>query len=183
MESQQTTATSHDDARSATGPLCAVLTQLSEVIEGLSDDAYRASSPGGVDGSLGAHVRHTLDHVCLLLEGRDVGEVDYDARVRGTAVEASRDRAVALVRSCCKRLSDLESRQLQQPLCVKIMFSADGASKAIPSTMLRELAFVLSHTIHHCAMIAGIVQSQHGSVPAGFGFAPATLSYLSASSE
>jgi uncharacterized damage-inducible protein DinB len=42
------------------------------------------------------------------------------------------------------------------------------------STLARELAFVLNHTIHHQAMI-GLLASLHGcDVPDGFGYAPST---------
>ena len=40
------------------------------------------------------------------------------------------------------------------------------------STVARELSFVVHHTIHHCALMALLVEWQGGRVPHGFGVAP-----------
>jgi hypothetical protein len=42
----------------------------------------------------------------------------------------------------------------------------------------RELAFVLSHTVHHNALIAIMAQTLGVPVPARFGYAPSTIAYL-----
>jgi len=44
------------------------------------------------------------------------------------------------------------------------------------STSARELAFVISHTIHHQAIIAVLLASQGVAVPHRFGVAPSTPS-------
>lgn len=38
----------------------------------------------------------------------------------------------------------------------------------------RELRFLLSHTVHHCALIAILLSLRGGEVPNGFGIAPST---------
>jgi uncharacterized damage-inducible protein DinB len=42
------------------------------------------------------------------------------------------------------------------------------------STHARELAFVISHTIHHCALMAVLLAVQGIPVPYRFGYAPST---------
>ncbi|MGC6565166.1 MAG: hypothetical protein ACON38_06080 [Akkermansiaceae bacterium] len=44
-----------------------------------------------------------------------------------------------------------------------------------PSTAGRELQFLLSHTVHHFAMIGGICKCLEVSLEEGFGVAPSTL--------
>ena len=44
----------------------------------------------------------------------------------------------------------------------------------------RQLAFLLSHTIHHCALIAVMMRLRGLATPPGFGLAPATLRHREA---
>jgi hypothetical protein len=63
---------------------------------------------------------------------------------------------------------------LDEPIGVVSTFERGGPPMVSMSTLARELAFVLNHTIHHQAMI-GLLASMHGhAVPDGFGFAAST---------
>jgi uncharacterized damage-inducible protein DinB len=42
------------------------------------------------------------------------------------------------------------------------------------TTRRRELAFVISHTVHHQALIAVLVALAGGEIPEAFGLAPTT---------
>jgi uncharacterized damage-inducible protein DinB len=42
------------------------------------------------------------------------------------------------------------------------------------SSLGRELAFVLNHTVHHQALLAVLLAVQGRRVPVGFGYAPST---------
>ena len=44
-----------------------------------------------------------------------------------------------------------------------------------PSTVRRELIFLVSHTVHHYALIAVMLRHQAVGLPADFGVAPSTL--------
>jgi hypothetical protein len=48
----------------------------------------------------------------------------------------------------------------------------------VETTVGREFAFVLSHTVHHNALIAVIAKLLGVQVPERFGYAPSTLAYL-----
>ncbi len=66
------------------------------------------------------------------------------------------------------------TRALEEPIRVTSMVSPSGDVLTGWSTLARELAFVVSHTIHHQAMI-GVLLSLHGlAVPERFGHSPAT---------
>ena len=45
------------------------------------------------------------------------------------------------------------------------------------STVARELQFLVSHTIHHHALIAAILRLESHTPAEGFGIAPSTLKY------
>jgi hypothetical protein len=51
------------------------LDALAEVVERVSDFDYLARPSSGVSGSIGAHVRHCVDHVTALLDRTAEGEM------------------------------------------------------------------------------------------------------------
>jgi uncharacterized damage-inducible protein DinB len=173
-----TTATRSHRPPAAVLALAATLRQLAAVVAALSDEQYRQKPVGVVSASAGGHVRHSLDHVAALLAGVPTGSVDYDRRQRGTAVET--DRAAAL-----DALGRLEQQLLASPLAPehRPLRLAVTVSSAVPpaevhTTVGRELAFVLSHTVHHNALIAVIAATLDVHVPERFGYAPSTIAYL-----
>jgi len=48
----------------------------------------------------------------------------------------------------------------------------------VTTSLGRELAFVLSHTVHHSALVAVMVKLLGNMVPERLGYAPATIAYL-----
>ncbi len=58
------------------------------------------------------------------------------------------------------------------------MLSPSMTLNDLPPTGGRELAFTLSYTIHHNAIIAVAVKSLGLALPEHFGYAPATIAYL-----
>ena len=44
----------------------------------------------------------------------------------------------------------------------------------VATTIGREIAFVVQHTIHHCALIAVLLERKNVEVPVRFGYAPST---------
>ena len=58
-----------------------------------------------------------------------------------------------------------------------ILLDPAGEPTRVDTTLGRELAFVISHTIHHNALIAILVKLLGHSVPATFGYAPSTIAH------
>jgi uncharacterized damage-inducible protein DinB len=156
------------------GPLIHLLRQLAEVILRLEDYDYSVECARGVSGSIGAHVRHCLEHVSALVAGAQAGHVSYDSRRRGTAVELRREAAVTEIERLQDRLATISSNTLAQPVAVPCALDARGSALIAKSTVARELAFVISHTIHHFAVIALLLRDLGISVPPRFGYAPTT---------
>ena len=152
-----------------------VLEELAPVVAVLSPEAYGARLLPNASGSIGEHVRHCLDHVSALVSADPSSCLSYDRRERGTAVEtdpAEALRCIQLLRF--KVVVGRWSARLDEPICVMSTMARGGVMLTGMSTLARELAFVLNHTIHHQAMI-GLLASLHGrDVPDGFGFAPST---------
>jgi uncharacterized damage-inducible protein DinB len=141
------------------------------VIAHLDDAHYRLERAREVSGSVGGHVRHCLDHVAALISGLESGYVDYDIRVRGTAIESRREAALAEIARLITGLEGVARCSPDTPVWVDV-----GSADFAPSTLARELAFVSSHTIHHFALVALLLHDVGVRVPARFGYAPSTPS-------
>jgi uncharacterized damage-inducible protein DinB len=161
----------------AIAPLLAILRQLGDLVETLSDGQYTANPVGIVTSSIGGHVRHCLDHVDALLAGIKTGKVNYDQRQRGTDVETQRQTALDTIgrQTHCLQTSPLPS--VEAPLCLTALVSNTLPPVDVQTTVGRELAFVLSHTIHHNALVAVMARTLGLSVPDCFGSAPATIAH------
>lgn len=155
-----------------------VLRQLAEFIASLSDAQYVSSSGPGQTGGIGSHVRHCLDHATALLQGLDDGVVDYDRRRRGSDLEIDRRCAFDAISDLIQGLRTIGGGDLERELTVWSAVDSSGRALATRSTLAREIVFVLSHTIHHHAMIAGAARRLGADVPHQFGYAPATIAFL-----
>jgi uncharacterized damage-inducible protein DinB len=159
--------------------LVAVLEQLQGVVGCLRDEQYAMKPVGVVNSSIGGHVRHCLDHVRALLNAVETGELDYDHRDRDTPIESDRAAALHAIRVLHNKLLALDSDDiLEQPVRLSILMTADGAPIDVGTTIGREMAYVLSHTIHHNALIGTMVKILGGWLPDRFGYAPSTLAHM-----
>ncbi len=159
--------------------------QISENIETLqrgasllrriNDHAYQERVHAVFMGSIGAHVRHNLDHYVSLLDGLVVARVDYEARARDTLVEIDRELAISEIVRVCRRLEAIPDpdTHLQVRVCGATSESGGWAATSVA----RELDFLLSHTIHHYAIVAISCQLLGVAIDKGFGAAPSTLRY------
>jgi len=159
-----------------------------------------------VGASIGQHYRHSLDHIelaalvaqqqqSLAIDNNTssdvVPELHYDLRVRGGSLESDlqlcRDRIVNIVnvfeslQQTTSNNNKVDTTQLtNQP--IKAYFNLSSTSNdeiALPTTIGRELGFVIHHSIHHMAMCKVIalhtLKLKESELPIGFGKAPSTL--------
>jgi hypothetical protein len=146
---------------------------LRDLVAGLAGDIY-AATPSRTSGSIGQHVRHCVNHAAALVAVASPFELSYDSRVRGTRVETDPAVAAVEIDGLCLQLDKLDARSLDRPLWLRTLTHVDGPEARIATTMGREVAFVLQHTVHHAALIAVLLDAQGFAVPARFGVAPST---------
>ena len=156
------------------GPLVTLLEQLRDVITLMPVPMYRARPAARVSGSVGEHVRHCLDHISAFAGALAGDGLSYDRRLRGTTVEIDPFAAVNEIERLFVRLDRLPVVAPDRQITLSSLVSPDRPPVTIRSTVARELAFVVQHTIHHCALIAVLVEWQGWQVPHGFGLAPST---------
>jgi uncharacterized damage-inducible protein DinB len=151
------------------------LKDTARVVAQLAPEEYTDSDVPGISGSIGGHVRHCLDHVRALELGIGRGLVDYDARHRDVRIESEREVAVRSLLAAAARLQEVPSEALGRMVVVRGLIAADGPVVEAVSSVARELAFVVSHTIHHNAQIALLAHRLGSSrLPHRFGVAPST---------
>ena len=162
----------------AVGPLVAVLRQLAGLVEGLTDDQYTRPPEPLAASPIGGHVRHNLDHVAALLAGLRTGRLDYDDRDRTSAVGRSRAAALAAIDRLEGDLLAFPWADAPEELALSALVSPDAPPVRTRTTVERELAFVVSHTVHHNALIAVLARLAGAEPPAEFGYAPSTVAHL-----
>ncbi len=129
-------------------------------------------------GLVGSHLRHVIEHFEALLFPAVTGSVDYDARPRNAALDASPNVARERLHALQAALKATSATSFAEPLQVLGQSGLEGESGfRVSSSLGRELAFVASHTVHHFALLANHCQQQGIPTPEGFGKAPATRAH------
>lgn len=151
------------------------LKQGADLLAALDDDLFTGGSDLLPGGTVGAHFRHCLDFYRAFLGGLESGRIDYDARRRDRSVETDRQEALADFRKVGERLEALRPEELERPVQVRGDVTRAETPAWSRSTMGRELRYLLSHTIHHYALIGSILRARGFSPDREFGVAPSTL--------
>lgn len=166
-----------EEIPSAVEPLIATLHQLFELLSILTDEQY-ANKPGGpVTSSIGGHLRHNLDHIEALIRSVNQEFLSYDHRDRDTEIERNRLVAMETILRLENNLRNAQWWKLPSSLILKAIISPDLPAVEIGTTIDREVAFVLSHTIHHNAIIAIMAKMEGVALPENFGYAPSTIAH------
>ncbi|MFN0111379.1 MAG: DinB family protein [Blastocatellia bacterium] len=158
-----------------------LLRQALNLLDQLDDDVY-ARVPSEVSkAGIGGHLRHCLDFYGAFLRSFSQRKIDYDLRERNELVEKDRSAASAKIETAIAELQQLPAIGEDQELLVKLEGQeADDSSAWNRSSIRRELQFLLSHTVHHYALISMLLRSQGFQPAADFGVAPSTLKYWQA---
>ena len=161
-----------------------VLAQGLDLAEGVEPAIFSAPPEGLANSGVGPHLRHALDFCRRFVEGLETGQIDYDRRERDPREETDPAFAADCVRSVMVRLEACRTFDPTTAVDVRHdvpagLIGHDDPNDALwtRSTLGRELLFVLSHTIHHYALMAMSLR-HHGVEPGpDFGVAPSTLRY------
>ncbi|MCA9292500.1 MAG: hypothetical protein KDA20_01660 [Phycisphaerales bacterium] len=165
-----------DDGLAVALAASATLKQCAQVLREVKPAAYAKPSQALGGGTIGQHVRHSLDHFVAALSTVD-GHIDYDTRDRGTKIEADPNEAMSLIEHLVAQLDTKTTEDLCAPVTVHVMLSGDGQRAMLTSTLGRELWFASHHAIHHHAMIGAIAKELAIPVAPDFGKAPSTIEF------
>lgn len=155
------------------------LKQAVLLLERMGDDQFSQPVDAFYGSSVGGHLRHCVEHYLSFLAGLDSGRVDYDDRKRDAILEARTKAASSALSGIVESLERLPERSPPVGILVK-MDCGDDDIEWQPSTAGRELQFLVSHTVHHFAMIGGICRAIEVELDEDFGVAPSTLRHRAA---
>lgn len=144
----------------------------------LTPDDYVHVDQPHFSSSIGAHYRHILDHVEILIQGIQNGCVNYDARCREVAVETCLQTAKEKTSSLLSQWEVLGDSQMTDSIDVvcKVCYE-EGDSPKVGSSVGREAMFASIHGVHHFALIKVMCQLRGLQMGSVFGVAPATVAY------
>lgn len=148
--------------------------QCEELIDKLSASDYASCSEGA--SSIGGHIRHILERFHSFFNGLPEESINYDARKRDKAIETNLDSAHFAIASVSRRLQELELDRIHgKTITVRETVYHHGESVEITSTIERELMGLVTHSIHHLAIISLLAKHFGHQMDQSFGKAPSTI--------
>lgn len=153
------------------------LNEIKNVLQHLTNEQYQFPSETLFGATIGQHVRHILEFYQSVLDGLKVNAINYDKRRRDLLIETETRRAIQIIDEISENLNQIN---FDKVLMLEGNFCADeGKQIKIQTTLFRELAYCLEHSIHHQALIkVGLLELNCLSFVAdSFGLAPATIRY------
>lgn len=151
----------------------AALSQGEALLLQISDEVFNKMVTAVFDSTIGTHIRHNLDHYNCFIVGLKNGHIDYAVRARDPRIEEDRGYALTEINRLRIALETLLDCQDYPHVSVE----CDVSPGLALSSVQRELEFLLSHTVHHYAIIAIICRLQGILIDDEFGVAPSTLRY------
>lgn len=160
------------------GACVRALEQGLALLEQLDDRLYAETGNLPVQSGVGSHLRHCLDFYQSFVAGVRQGRVDYKRRERDTLVATRRACAAAKIELIIEELYGVADLPADTPLMVSPEDADEcGADVWCASTIARELQFLMSHTVHHYALVALVLRLRGFEPGAEFGVAPSTLAH------
>ena len=132
------------------------LMQLKDLLVKLSPEEYTGKPDVLSGATIGQHIRHILEFYLLLVSGSFTGIISYDKRERDIRIESDPAFAISVIERLIAGIETLKEAN-------SIEFDADysrggNAANMIISSIGRELAYCIEHSIHHQALIkAGLI--------------------------
>jgi uncharacterized damage-inducible protein DinB len=154
-----------------------LLNQLRDIIAQLSNEDYTQPLQVLSGNTIGQHIRHILEFFLCLIDCENSHQINYDLRKHDKYLESDQKLARDIIHSI---INFLESTPLDRPIDLHANYSIDEDLEIIvPSSLYREIAYNIEHTIHHMALIKiGVVSLNKNIVlPPNFGVASSTVRY------
>jgi len=153
------------------------LLQLRVLLCNICLDDYTKQTGILSDSSIGDHIRHILEFYLLLISGSLTGSISYDHRKRDTRIASDSGFAISVIDKILERIENLNIKEFVD---FEADYTQDGTRKSkITSTVGRELAYCIEHSIHHQALIkAALISMDRSNLTDNeFGVAYSTIRY------
>ena len=155
-----------------------IITQLQLLLNQMEKASYSDSLPILQGSSVGQHLRHVIEFYVCLSRQMETGIVNYDDRERNHQLEND----LGYTRRILNELSDeVAGWHTDKPLQLRAIYG-DVAGTLVPTSLARELVYLIEHAVHHMAIVKMAVAHHlpHVTLPASFGVAHSTLQHREA---
>lgn len=156
--------------------LIEIMKQGLDLLVELDDETYASPSPELQLASIGDHYRHHLDYIAAFIRGAAEGRIDYDDRRRDQQIATRSDVASDATRQMIEWFGEFDAAPGEMVVLQRTC-KGDGERPAICTRVEREVAFLISHSMHHFAIIALATRLKGKSHPEDLGVMPSTLLY------
>jgi uncharacterized damage-inducible protein DinB len=153
------------------------LNEIKKLLFQMTNEQYAHNARLLSGSTIGEHVRHILEFYQSVLNSLETKIINYDNRERNRLIEIDKEIAIQNIDYICSELKGIIG---DEPLMLVGDFSNSKEGKSqIKTTLFRELAYCLEHSIHHQALIkVGLLELNSLSfIDDTFGLAPATIRY------
>jgi uncharacterized damage-inducible protein DinB len=154
------------------------LIQLKNLLNSLDETEYIRKHEILSEASIGQHIRHILEFYLLLVSGSFTGTISYDKRERNPRIENSLSFAIYTINLLIPAIRFLNE---DDQVLLEADYTTDGSTEnTVNSSVGRELAYCIEHSIHHQALIrAGLIaEGLSHVIDNNFGVAYSTIRYL-----
>lgn len=147
----------------------------------ISDAQYSNQSVPPYFSSIGSHFRHTLDMFSCVINGFNIGNIDFTIRERNKLTEQKCEVGILYSNTLLKKIKLFTEQDLKSVILITDDF---GFGKHTAKTTLRAaLMQAQSHAIHHYATIGFIIYQLGIDLPENdFGYNPTTTNKKSIAS-
>ena len=152
-----------------------ILSQLSSLVEALTDEDFTKPSRALSNSTIGQHLRHTLEFFICFEQGCNSGVINYDKRSHDKLIETDRQLAAAAITRISSFVSGMKT---DVPLVLEVSYEmGDITGDRLQTTTSRELVYNIEHAVHHMAIIKIGVNdvAPHIKLPSSFGIAASTI--------
>ena len=153
------------------------LLQLRSLLNSLDETEYTRQHEILSGATIGQHMRHILEFYLLLVSGSFTGTISYDKRERNPRIENSLVFTIDTINLLIPAMGLLKEKD---PVELEADYTTNGSScNNVNSSVGRELAYCIEHSIHHQALIkAGLIVSGLSHIiDDDFGVAYSTIRY------
>jgi len=154
-----------------------LLEEGARLLEQINDDVYSKTSVLSPRGNVGGHLRHCLDFYQSFISGLESGRIDYNFRRRDPLIEKDRRYAIHEICRLIAELREILPIFRIAPILVSTEDCVISRESWCGSSLVRELEFLQSHTIHHYSLMAILLRFEGIEPGEEFGVAPSTLRY------
>lgn len=125
--------------------------------------------------TIGQHFRHILEFYLCIKNGVNCGIISYDERERNELIENNLNYSLNVIEDIIKFLHEIT---IDKKIILKASYSNSTVEPTnINTSLFRELAYALDHTIHHLAIIKIALINENITLDSNFGVAPSTVRY------